>query len=246
MKWKCNAIVLGLLLALAPSVNAAPVLRVDIGGDFATGGSQVVQSGWSAFDLHELYLSVPGITDTVSHTYGPISMSITTTIYGETVGFTFSQGPYPVGVTIPSVYDDAALANVYGSTVGGGMKIEISGLTPGQKYSVAMWHWANGVTGENVDWYDDSSGHVLIGNFATAAALPTSDTDYKDTFLASANGSGKLIFSASTGPNTGHFAVNALELSEVAAVPGPGTLAMLLFGISVLTATGVMRRDNGR
>src|SRR5512145_1673687 len=107
MKSKSAIMVLGIILLFVSSSSAAPILQVDIGGDFSTGGPQVVQAGWDAFSLHEL---VPN--NTVTHTYGGISMSITATIYGEVVGYTFNQGPFPVGVTIPSVYNDAALANV--------------------------------------------------------------------------------------------------------------------------------------
>ena len=90
MRMRSGIVAFGLVLVFAASVNAAPILQVDIGGDFVTGGFQVVQASWSAFDLHEL---APGFTDTATHSYGPITMSITATIYGETVGLTFGQGP---------------------------------------------------------------------------------------------------------------------------------------------------------
>src|SRR3990172_8151804 len=105
MRMKSGIMVLGIILMFAAPISAAPVLQVDIGGDFSTGGSQVVQLGWDPFNIHEV-----GASGSISASYGAITQSISTTFYGATVGQTFTKDPIP-GVSIPDVYRDGAMLN---------------------------------------------------------------------------------------------------------------------------------------
>jgi hypothetical protein len=81
-----------------------------------------------------------------------------------------------------------------------GLDVTVEGLTPDAFYRVTIWSFDTGSGGNRVsDW--TANGNVAISGYAfNGNVLPTTNTQYRFSFVAVANGSGQVVVSGRRNP----------------------------------------------
>lgn len=127
-----------------------------------------------------------------------------------------------VTFTNATVFQDF-IFNQGATTTNSGISLRVQGLVSNQTYTFTLWSFDSGSAGNRVsDWY--ANGILVRNNYAFNGAVPpTSNSQYKFSFNATANSSGEVLIqgrrdSSSVDQNnaaaTGVF-LNALEIDAI-------------------------------
>ncbi|HEX4412313.1 MAG TPA: PEP-CTERM sorting domain-containing protein [Lacipirellulaceae bacterium] len=105
--------------------------------------------------------------------------------------------------------------------VGGGMDLNVSGgsLAPNTTYSFSLYSFDQGTGGgRTVNWLDGNNANTPVAtSFFNGTTLPTTDTQYKFSGLATTDATGKLLIKGrSTQPTAGNNVfLNGFEIAPV-------------------------------
>jgi hypothetical protein len=221
---------LAALFAFAGVIRAQVVLRVDFnerGFDPFTN----TQSGFQSFLIGSADGS--GIqTNSSTAVFGPISVTLSGN--GTNPGYDDRRRAFPVDsgdFTEGLLLRDFVFSR---STVaGGGLNLQIDGLTASAVYQVTIWSYDDDSSGARVsDWYANGvlvrDNYVFNGGFANR---PTNNIQYQFTFKVTASPSGRVLIEgrrdAASGSNLSVF-INAFQIEVgVADPPVPSIMPLV-------------------
>jgi hypothetical protein len=220
MKWPVTLFSLFLLLGMAATAAAQPVLSVDInerGNDPLTN----TYAGFESF-LIDSNASVTAIqTLPTARTFGP--MTVTISGVGSDIGYDDRQRGTPVNsatVAQALLWRDFIFSR---DTNSGGLDITIAGLVGSQVYKVTIWSFDSGSTGDRrSDWF--ANGLLQKDNYIfNGSNLPTNDLQYQFSFKVVATPAGQLLIQGRRdgAPVANNFAVflNAFQIEPTTADP---------------------------
>jgi hypothetical protein len=147
-------------------------------------------------------------------------------------------------LTYADLYQDIIFA---GASTGptGGLDMTVSGgsLLPNTQYLVSIYAFDSGSTPapqpRTANWLDgNNSDALVVATSFNGATLPTANDQYKFTGIAMTDATGKLLLHARN--TTGYAAAGGATIGvilnglEVADVPEPASLAMIMLGATIL------------
>ncbi len=158
----------------------------------------------------------------------------------------------PTTGSYAQIYDDFIFANTTTGTTGG-MDLSISGgaLEANMQYLVSIYAFDSGSTPlpqpRTANWLDGNNANafVLATSFV-ATNLPTTDSDYRFTGIATTDANGVLrLLGRNTTANTAAGAVSPgvfLNGFEIQQVPEPSTIALGITGLAAIVGMSIRRR----
>lgn len=155
-------------------------------------------------------------------------------------------------LTFADLYQDVIFA---GASTGptGGLDMTVSGgsLQPNTQYLVSIYAFDSGSTPapqpRTANWLDGNNADALVlATSFSGATLPTANDTYKFTGVAITDATGKLLlhardttpFSSGGGATVG-VVVNGFEVAEV---PEPASVVILMAGAAILNSVGRRKR----
>jgi hypothetical protein len=227
---------------VATTIVAAPLLAVDV-DDRTEADAGNTAPGFQAFTL----TGAGGVPSTV-RTIGGYTVSATAvnSSHAGQGGLDDRDRTTPSGTAgLNQLYDDFIFAPL-DVGLGGGIDLRVSGgaLAPNTQYEIAIYAFDSGSAPapqpRTADWLDGNNGNAMFLQTAfSAAALPTSDDQYRFAGLAMTDSFGALLLRgrSTTGlPSSPGVFVNGFEIG----IPAPPVGLML----EVNTTTGGVRLVN--
>jgi hypothetical protein len=218
--WQTGPLAIGYGASQVPPPSTT-VLQVDFNDRNNTGNTQ---PGFSSFAIN----GTTNIqTAPVTRSFGGINVTLTDV---SGAGYDDRSRSTP---TNSGTFSDAQLLQDFvfstTNTGTGGLDVSIDGLVAGATYTLTVWSYDSGSTGQRTsDW---TANGVTVEDYGfDGAATPTSNDTYKFGFVVAANSQGRIVLQGRKDESTNNFAVflNALRLETGDTLNPPPTAANVL------------------
>ncbi len=209
---------------------ASSVLALDINerSQSAAALAATTESGFTSFVINSNVSSGTIQTQATTRVFGGITVTVSnTTPYG------YDDRLRATPVNSGAFTESLLLRDFIFSrddTGTGGLDVTIAGLATNGAHRVTVWSFDSGSGGNRVSDWTANGVSVTNGYIFNGSVLPTSNDQYRFTFDATANGTGKILLSGRrTAANTsfGVF-LNALKIETLSTLPATNGLAALM------------------
>lgn len=217
MKTSLKLLALVWLTNLAATIQAQPVLSLDFADRTS---AAALEAGFTPF-LIESNTSATAI-QTVASVRNIGGLTVTVSGGGGNPGYDDRQRTTPTNsgaFTQELLLRDFIFATNQAS--GGGLDVQIDGLTPNQVYSVSLWSYDSGTSGNRLsDWY--AQGRKMVTNYTfsgSTTVMPTNNAQYQMNFRALAGTDGRLLIQGRRVSGALAVFLNALQLTPTNGEP---------------------------
>ena len=206
----------------------SPVLSLDFNAR-ASNDVNNTQTGFSTFVIGGASGTIQTVP--ITRTYGSISVTISNS---GTIGYDDRVRTAPLNngaLTLQNIFRDFVFSReTTGST--NGLDVFITGLVPNQPHDITVWSYDTLSTGNRIsDWF--ANGVLATNDYTFNGSIPpTSDSDYRFTFRATADSAGAILVSGrrDLAANTFSVFINALQVTPVSTTPTTNGNAAAMFG----------------
>jgi hypothetical protein len=214
-------------VGFAVGIVASPVLALDI-NERGQDAAATTQAGFTSFVINSNGGSATIQTQATTRVFGGMTVTVSNTApygYDDRLRATpVSNGAFTESLLLRDFIfsrDDTGT---------GGLDVSVTGLAPNQAHRFTIWSFDTSSTGNRVsDW--SANGTPMVANYTFSGAnLPVSNEQYRFSFDASTDGSGKILLSGRRDPASATFGVflNALKIEALSSQPATNGLAALM------------------